>query len=306
MKKEIKVSFPTDENGLTGRECPVCNEYFKVKFGTGIKGEVPCKCPYCRHTAEHQKFMTREQDDYLQSVIMKEALGPVLSQLDKSFKKLEHSTRNSFIQIKVKTSGNPVRIKHYQEKELETDVTCDSCGLEFAVYGVFATCPDCGRLNASVIFVKSVEVAEKRLLLVDSVGGDDLKEAVLKDSLSGGISSFDAFGKVLRIHRPDIFPDKPRNLFQNLKALELCLQGKFGRSLDDLLGIEEAKIMKTFFQVRHIYEHNMGVVDDDFISNVPSYAHMKGRKYPLNRGEIAKFLSVLRNVGLKIERIISE
>jgi len=34
MKKEIPLNFPTDEHGLTGRECPSCNGYFKVKFGT--------------------------------------------------------------------------------------------------------------------------------------------------------------------------------------------------------------------------------------------------------------------------------
>jgi Zn finger protein HypA/HybF involved in hydrogenase expression len=45
-------------------------------------------------------------------------------------------------------------IKHYQEKILETNIACDNCGLVFSIYGVFSNCPDCGRLNAKVIFEK--------------------------------------------------------------------------------------------------------------------------------------------------------
>lgn len=302
MDKEIKVSFPTDDNGLTGRECPSCHEYFKIKFGTGLKGELPCHCPYCGHAADHLSFMTKAQNDYLESIAMKEVLGPILDELDKSFKQLEQSTRNSFIQIKVKTSGDPVRIQYYRERELETHVICDSCGLEFAIYGVFATCPDCNRLNASVIFVKSVEVAKKRLLLLDSIEDDSLKEAVLKDSLSGGISAFDAFGKGLREHHVGIFPDKPRNLFQNLKVLEDTLQKNLSFSIESAIGTEKLKILRRLFQVRHIYEHNLGVIDKDFVSNIPEYAHMEGRKYPLDKEEISTFLAILKETGIIIEK----
>ena len=41
-----------------------------------------------------------------------------------------------------------IQVHSYIEKQLETAGTCDQCSLEFAVYGVFASCPDCGQLNA--------------------------------------------------------------------------------------------------------------------------------------------------------------
>lgn len=307
MDKQIKISFPTDENGLVGRECPVCMEYFKIKFGTGIKDDVPCHCPYCKHICDHNTFFTNAQNEYMQSIIMKEMLGPFMSDFERSLKKLEHSTRGGFFQIKVKSSGTSLTIKHYQEKELETHVTCDSCGLEFAIYGVFATCPDCERLNASVVFSKSIEVAKKRLNLIDSLDDIALKEAILKDSISGGISAFDAFGKALREHHTGVFPDKPKNIFQNLIVLSEIVKDKFGLSLNDMLGEDEANILNRIFQVRHIYEHNMGVIDDDFIRKVKDYSQLRGRKYALDKNEIERFLGILlvagRGIANELEKI---
>jgi hypothetical protein len=304
-KIRMKISFPTDENGLTGRQCPSCEEYFKVKFGTGLQSENPCYCPYCRHQDDHLKFMTKEQNAYMESLILKETIGPALAELDKSFRDLERATKNGFIQIKVTTSGNPLPVKYYQERDLETHVICDSCGLVFAIYGVFATCPDCCRLNAAVVFEKSIEVAKKKLGLVDSVESEALKEGLLEDALSAGISAFDAFGKALREHHTGILPDKPRNLFQNLKALCQVMTDTFGIQLHDLIVQEKAKVMNKMFQVRHIYEHNAGVVDADFIKNVPPGGYIEGRKYALQKNEILIFLDALAETGKKIEEKIS-
>ena len=302
MDKKITVSFPTDENGFTGRECPKCGKYFKVKFGTGLPTST-CICPYCEHKSDHQDFFTKEQIEYAKSVALKEVLDPELAKLEKSFKNLEHATRGGFIQIKVKTKGMLLRLKRYQERELETHVMCDSCGLEFAVYGVFANCPDCGRLNALVVFSKSIEVSRKQLSLIESIADleSELKEAIFRDSISGGISAFDAFGKALRKSYPSILPNKPKNLFQNLKALSKMLQQHLSLSLGDIIGKKEAEILNRLFQVRHIYEHNMGVIDDDFVKKVPNNHHLKGRKYPLDKSEIQNFLDILGETGKRIE-----
>ena len=47
--------------------------------------------------------------------------------------------------LKVK-AGRPHPIKHYREKQLETEVICDNCTLGYVIYGLFGWCPDCGVL----------------------------------------------------------------------------------------------------------------------------------------------------------------
>ena len=46
---EFKIPIKEDSDGYTGRECPACEKYFKIKFGIGNETDVPCHCPYCNH-----------------------------------------------------------------------------------------------------------------------------------------------------------------------------------------------------------------------------------------------------------------
>lgn len=305
MNKKIKVELPTDEHGLTGRECPTCRGYFKVKSGTGLPTS-ECICPYCGHKGSHDEFFTHEQVEYVKSVAVRKVLGPELSKLEKAFKDLERSTRGGLIQIKVRTSGFNFPLRYYHEKELETHVTCDNCGLEFAIYGVFANCPDCARLNALVIFNKSIEAAKKMLNLIDSIekGEDSLIESTLIAALTSGIASFDAFGKALRLKYPENLPSKPKNLFQNVAVVSEAINKSTGLSIPDLIGKDQYEYILRYFQVRHIYEHNMGVVDDDFLKFIPALSHLKGRKFPLEQVEIAKFLDLLKDLGNKLMRCL--
>ena len=126
------IQIPTDDEGFTGREClnPECEGYFKVVFGTGLKGDaLPCHCPYCGHTAQHDEFWTQEQIQYLRSV----ALRTVSDALRKDLKALEfdHKPRGAFgIGFSMKVEfGRPIPIHRYREPQLETVVTCSDCTL---------------------------------------------------------------------------------------------------------------------------------------------------------------------------------
>ena len=53
LESRVSVTLEPDEKGVTGRECPSCEQYFKIQFGTGLKGDgLPCHCPYCGYTGE--------------------------------------------------------------------------------------------------------------------------------------------------------------------------------------------------------------------------------------------------------------
>ena len=168
------VSIPTDENGFTGRECPRdgCGGYFKITFGTGLEGEgLPCHCPYCGHADQHDAFWTKAQIKYVRSI----ALKNMRNALSKDLKRLEfeHKPKGAFgigVSMKVKP-GRPTRIYHYQEKQLETEVVCTGCTLRYAVYGVFAFCPDCGQHNSLQILEGNLKVVGKMLDLASSAAG---------------------------------------------------------------------------------------------------------------------------------------
>jgi len=290
---KVPIGFTPDENGKRGRECPICGEYFKVKFGTGLPITYQM-CPYCGHKEDSNKFFTQDQIKYMHSIAANEVLAPALENFRKS---LKDNLKN------FEPSNTPIKfdIKLYEEKRLETDVICDNCGLEFSIYGVFSNCPDCGQLNAKVIFDRSIEVSIKKLeLYKDERLDSSIRNDLPKDALNGGVSAFDALGKGLKTKYDQIIPSKPPNLFQNLDELNKFLYSKFGKSISAYISEEDFNFLFKMFQVRHIYEHNAGVIDNGFIKKLPEYNNLIGRKYALKEEEIKKFLFITQGLGTKI------
>ena len=306
MEKTIRVNLPTDENNMTGRKCPACGDYFKLRFGTGLPVSTTT-CPYCRRAATSAEFLTDDQREYVLSVVKRQVVAPMLQDFQRGLQRMAHTSQKGFIRLSVRTSPISFPLHSYRERDVETQVTCDSCGLEFAVFGVFAGCPDCGNLNAWVVFEKSLAVAAKRLQLIESVGIDDpeIGEALPRDTLISACAAFDGLGKALREHYPQIFPSKPVNLFQNIEALSASLDVALGRTLTDVIGADQADFLRKMFQVRHICEHNMGVVDAKFIAKVSALAYLKGRKYPLQQNEVQQLLSALANISAGIRAALS-
>ncbi len=214
----ISVPIPTDERGLVGRRCPACLRYFKLKLGTGLPTET-CNCPYCEHASDISDFTTPEQEEHVRSVGLREAqeriLKPMMRRFGESLKSIERATSGGLIQIRVEVRDDwrSIPLALYREREVETGITCEACGLEFAVYGVFAACPDCKGMNASTVFHKSLEAASKRLILLDGDLDTEIAEALLSDALGSAVGAFDAVGKELRRRFPSLLPSRPRNLF---------------------------------------------------------------------------------------------
>ncbi|MFA5818749.1 MAG: hypothetical protein WC854_05670 [Bacteroidales bacterium] len=309
----IKIDIPvlTDDNGFVGRECPECEQYFKVKFGTGLVTD-ECICPYCGHKNNQDHFYTKDQIKYIESYVKKYAfeqiLKPGLRKIDQSFKNLEHQTRNSMLQIKVKTNVDNIKytIDCYQESELETNITCNSCNLEFSIFGVFANCPDCGQLSAITVFKKSLEVVKRKLKLSTEIEDNELKISFLEDALNNSISTFDSLGKALIQKHDDILKTRSLNLFQNISLLSETLKNNKGKSISQLIGNESYEFLLKMFQVRHIYGHNFGEIDEIFAKRLPKFESMIKRKYVLHIDEINSLIMEVEKLGEIIIKYLDE
>jgi hypothetical protein len=151
--------------------------------------------------------------------------------------------------------------------------------------------------NALDVFHGSIEVSRKRLKLLATIADETLRTALLEDALSAGVASFDALGKTLRRKHPNVLPERPRNLFQNLYALDDALQKAAGSPLSASFPSDDYMLLIRMFQVRHIYQHNAGVVDEHFCRNVPDTRSRRGRKYRLEPTEVSRFLELLRSLA---------
>ncbi|MDE0004615.1 MAG: hypothetical protein OXQ29_18145 [Rhodospirillaceae bacterium] len=288
---------------MIGRECPnrECGQYFKIRLGTGTLTET-LFCPYCGTERDLSLFLTSDQAEYARRYAARRILAPMMRSFTRSVGRLNRGQRGGLIRLSV--NYKPIRLHRYSERKLETDVHCDNCGLEFAVYGVFASCPCCQKLNALTTCLKSLETARRLISLVSDEGLDsDIREQFPRAALSQSVSAFDAYGKALRARNADIVGAKAKpNLFQDLDALDMELRRATLPGLAVILGTN-LDHLRWFFQARHLYEHNAGVVDERFVSKLPAYSALCGRLLPLNVEDLGAGIDTLEGLARELDEL---
>ena len=297
LGNHVSVDIRPDEDGYTGRQCPQsdCEGYFKIIFGTGIKEDIPCHCPYCGHRASHDHFWTYEQIDYARSV----ATRKIAEAFTKDLKQLEFEVkppRGSFgigMSMKVKR-GSPIPIHHYREKKLETDVVCENCTLHYSVYGVFAFCPDCGEHNSLQILERNLDLIKKMLDIAESE--QEIQHKMVENALEDCVSAFDGYGRELcRVHaNTSSSPDVSANFsFQNLVRAREHVERAFGINLAAFVPKEDWKFLILLFQKRHVIAHKMGVIDEEYIRKSGDSNTVVGRKVPLSCDEVYRLVGIV-------------
>lgn len=298
--------MPVDENGLAGRECPNpnCLGYFKIKFGTGLKGDnLPCHCPYCGHIAGHDQFWTQEQIEYARSIMKNEVTKALQADTQKWDRELRQSTKNSFIKLSMDFKGHSQPIQYFREKQLETSIICENCTLEYAIYGVFAFCPDCGVHNSYQILGKNFELVEKEIMLAENTEDKELSQILIEDALENAISSFDGFGRSIcnAFSKISTNPAQTQNVsFQNIKNARNRVIDLFGFDFADGLDLDKWNTTIRCFQKRHLLTHKMGVIDQEYLEKVKDPDAALGRKILVRQDEVLEFLVLMRLIGSNI------
>ncbi len=297
----IEIPFPHGSDGYAGRECPECEEYFKIVFGTGLEGTTHCYCPYCGYKGDHDEFYTQEQNNYIESV----ALNRLTTELLRGFKQIERYNRPrsaGLFNIEFRVEGKPTPIRYPQEFSLETYVDCSNCTLKYAIYGVYAFCPDCGRRNAHQILETSLDIAIKVLQLTDT-SEPALLDTLISNALTSVVASFDGYGReICRTYasKASNFPQAKKIRFQNLAGAQTQVRQCFSFDMASSLTTPEWEMAIRCFQKRHVLEHNSGVIDDDYVKKANDPMAILGRKVVLTADEVRQLIHLVRRLGKHI------
>ena len=300
---QINVSIRRDEEGYIGRECPIaaCEGYFKIKPGTGLTGkDLPCHCPYCGHVASPKKFFTKDQIEFAKSVAFRELAGAFRNELKKM--EFDIKPRGAFgigISMKLKP-GQPIPLKRYCERTLETHVCCSNCTLDYSVYGIFAFCPDCGTHNSLQILQKNIGLVRKQLSLADAQDDAELKRHLIEDALENCVSSFDGFAReACRITGPRSGDTGHCvNLsFQNLPRAAKRLVSLFGVDITKSVSRAEWNAVHVGFMQRHVLAHRGGVIDQQYLDETGESRNLLGRRVAVTRVDVEHLAGTVLEIG---------
>ncbi|HSP14045.1 MAG TPA: hypothetical protein VLV78_04765 [Thermoanaerobaculia bacterium] len=285
MTETIRVPLSPDEDGYVGRECPSCNLYFKILPRTGVTDQEVAYCPYCQAAHEPSDFLTQDQLNYAKSIALRQLQGQIANQIKSSFREI-HTSGPISLHVTMRFEGNDIPIEHYQERSLETEITCEQCTLQYKIYGVFATCPDCATHNSISILRTNFVLLRKQLAEADETRRED----ILKNS----VSVFDAFGRATTEHAYG-----KKTSFQALDRAEEFLQ-ELGASMRSHVTHEEWEFLNRAFQKRHLLTHNMGVIDDQYLAKANDPDAILGRKIRITTAEVERTIDLLERIALRL------
>lgn len=310
LGSRISIEIPRDDQGFIGRECPLdtCLGYFKVKPGTGLPGsDIPCHCPYCGHIAPGNHFFTKDQIEYGKSVALRKVADAVIKDLKTL--EFESKPKGPFgigLSMTVRP-GPPLPISHYREQALETHITCESCTLDYAVYGVFAYCPDCGEHNSLAMLFRNIAVTRKQINLARDLDDSDLRRQVLEDALENCVSAFDGFGReACRIRAAKSRnPSRAQALsFQNLTNAARQVQELFDVDWRARVGSATFGVAQLGFMRRHLIAHKAGVIDHKYVEETHDPTAKIGRRLRLEAREVEALADCVERLAASLAELL--
>lgn len=314
---EIPITFHSDEKGYFDRECPNenCLYVFKV-FMEDWKEKVSDEevhCPMCGHIDTSDRWWTQKQLADIKQVAENFVTGYVQREFQKSFTKLEASSRgNKFIKITYKPSNQLTFLNNPlgQSPEWEREVVCSKCQMRYSVIGTAFFCPCCGYNSVEETLEDSLDsivkmfesLPEMENLFTQSFGRDKATTMIrelVEGMLGDVVSAYQKFAEVLynRISSSEARP----NDFQIIEKGSSLFEKATGKGYNSWLTKNELSFLNRMFQQRHVIEHNGGFVDEQYIQKSKDNSYIVGQRLVIHEKDLFLFIKIVSKLatGLK-------
>jgi len=289
----------SDEQGMWGRNCPVCEGYFRTThiLHTSV-------CPYCAKPAPSLAFISKAQRLYIAASY--DAFGRAVV-----------TGKNTSLDLADVTDATPAW--HYAEEKQQTHFKCqtEGCGVDTDVLGIYGYCPRCGRTNARLAFNDAMARMLARWDQTNkNVSDRDARGEVWADLTTKSLTEFETLAKHLR-RRLLTFPMTPsrrRQLeelnFQSPLQADDALRQWFdigvvawgGNAKIPPRAVKQLELpfITKMVQRRHILIHNGGVVDPDYLKLSGDTQSRLDEQIRISSRDARHFVEVVSEMGLNL------
>ena len=287
----MTVSMPTDEEGFFGRECPSCNQHFRIASEDyeALPDDQMLWCVYCGHRADDSDFTTAQQMARLERAATDYAEQLINKTLDKTLRNSSRRSRGSLVEVSVRSSPfHPRPLPGISEERLIRERACPDCQLRYAVFGEHRFCPICGQLPALATALDGLTAEAVRLdalanslpethaqlresgvldrTYVDTIENavgivETLAERIFRDRVTGAEQILRGRGKV----------------FQRLDDLADLFDTHLGIDVADSIGATWTELQKSW-AARHVFTHCDGIVDSKYLQVILNSPLQQGQR----------------------------
>ena len=287
----MTVSMPTDEEGYFGRECPSCEQHFRIASEDyeALPDEQTLWCVYCGHHDDVSNFITAQQMARVRRAAADYAQQMVHKALQESFRGISRRSRNSLVQISHRTTPfRPRPLPGINEERLVRERACPDCELRYAVFGEHRFCPICGQLPALATALDSLSAERTRLDALSDVATEmhaQLRESgvldrTYVDTIENAVGIVETLAKRVfedRVSGAERILQGRGQVFQRLNGLADLFARHLGVDVRSSLGAAWAELQESW-AVRHVFTHCDGIVDAKYLSDVPGSPLWEGQR----------------------------
>lgn len=286
------LEYRPDAEGYVDLECPNedCLLEFKIHFDNASElfHRELIYCPRCRNKSKGDQYYPT-------------------SFIDKTRDELITHLRSALFEGK----RMPKSLAPFESKEAwRQQIECEVCNTKYSVIGVAYFCPFCGHNSVDRSFADSMnKIQLKANFNIDTAKAislgltdDDIEQVVnsLKETcLTDCVTAFEAYCKFYFKKRSGNNPK--RNVFQKVYDGSELWKKLTSKGYEDWISMSEMNLIIKLFQQRHLFVHNDGIVDQEYIDKSGDNSYEIGQRIVVNTLEIDKLTGILISLSNAIK-----
>jgi uncharacterized protein YbaR (Trm112 family) len=252
----VSVFLVSDKERFFGRTCPKCEGYFRTANIANV-----LHCPYCSIKANLVRFTTKNQLQFIDEVRKKYLAsfsGDEVEEID--------------LDAIARALPNNRPIWAYSEERQQNGFTCDKCGNRYDILGDYGCCPVCAARNSLQVVTTRLDSLLAQLESAKATITDRSDRQIEWEKMTTTcISDFEAMARDIQkqLLALPMIPARRREVeqisFQQIVKAEEMLRGFFAIELLKNVTEVEKDFLNKMFNRRHIFVHNAGRVDQQYL-----------------------------------------